>query len=197
MPPSSVDHCWNKARARCLTPKSSSPHTSAMEAALAGGGVAEVVAADLLVFVAAILVDFVEPLGHVLDGIPKRIADKERFLLGAHQGQAIGGAGVNFNELSTEFIFLLENEPSEIGVVFEVVDHRALDRDVEPLADAVDEIVSERPFLGGIPEEHANHRSHVVLDLDDEHFFLVPHEDRASAVRGEDAANLDRDDVVL
>jgi hypothetical protein len=36
-----------------------------------------------------------------------------------------------------------------------------------------------------------------VLDLDDKDFFVIANEDRAATVRGEDAANVHRDNVVL
>ena len=154
-------------------------------------------AADLLVFVATILVYFVEPLRHILDRVPERVADEERFFLCADKGEAVGGAGIDFDELAAEFVFLLENEAGEVGVVLEVVDDGALDGDVEAFADAVDEVMGQRTFLGGVAEEHADDGAHVRFDVYNEYLVVVAYEQGAPAVSGKNSPNLNRHDIVL
>src|SRR3954468_11104380 len=55
----------------------------------------------------------------------------------------------------------------------------------------------EGPFLRRVPQEHADNVPHRVLDLDDEHFLFIADKNGASAVRGEDSANLDGYNVIL
>ena len=67
----------------------------------------------------------------------------------------------------------------------------------EPLEDGRHEIVGQGAFLGGVAHEHADDHAHVVLDLDNEDFLVIADEDRATTVRRQNAANLDRYDVAL
>src|SRR5215469_8981669 len=70
IPPSSSVHCWYNSLARCLTPNSSSPHTSTSGAAcLAGeGGIS-------LLGLAAVLVDTVEHFAHVFNLLEQGIGN--------------------------------------------------------------------------------------------------------------------------
>src|ERR1035437_10101626 len=52
-------------------------------------------------------------------------------------------------------------------------------------------------LLGRFAEEHADDRPHVRLHVDDEHLFVIAHEERASTVGGQDTADLDRNHIVL
>ena len=148
-------------------------------------------------FAAAVLIDLVEPLGHVLGLIEQGAGNEKRTLLGGDERKAIAGARVDLNNLPAELVFLLENEPGKERRVLDLGDDGALDADVEPLENAGNEVVSEGAFLGRVAEEHPDHGSHVGLDLDDEDFLVIADEDGASAVRRQDAANLDRNDVFL
>src|SRR5436190_8274059 len=55
----------------------------------------------------------------------------------------------------------------------------------------------QRPFLRRVAQEHADDCPHVVLYLDDEDLLVVADEDGATAVGGEDSANLNGHHVVL
>ena len=92
---------------------------------------------------------------------------------------------------------LLENEPGVIGGIFQFCDDRPFDRDIEALEHVSNQVMRQRPFLGRVPQEHANDCSHIVLDLDDEDFFFVTDENGATAVGRQDPPNIDGHDIIL
>src|SRR6266496_3159443 len=146
---------------------------------------------------AAVLVNLLQPLGHVLHLAEKGRGHVERPLLRGRQRDAIARARIDLDNFAAQFILLLEDEPGEIGGVLQLRNDRALDGDVEPVEHVSNQIVSEGPLLGCVAQEHANDGSHVVLDLDDEDLLLVPYEDGTTTVGGEYPPNLNRHDIIL
>lgn len=110
-------------------------------------------------------------------------------------GEAIAGACVDLDDFSAQFILLLQDEPCEIGGVFEFGNDDAFDGDVEAFENVRDEIVGEGPFLGGISEEHTDDGAHVVFDLDNEDFIVITDEDGTPAIGGENSADRDRHNI--
>jgi hypothetical protein len=86
--------------------------------------------------------------------------------------------------------------PGEVGAVLQVVDHHAIQSNSQPGKDVADEIVGQRPFLGGVVQEHRDRRANAVVNVDDETFHVRADEDSASVGRREDAFDLNFDDVV-
>src|SRR5262245_27831069 len=119
MPPISVDHFWYKSLARCLTAYSSSPQINIR---LVGAFVGvrainyrEMKPQGESLQLPAILVDFLKPLGHVLDLAEETARNVNRTLLGARDGQAIAGPCVELNQLGAQFIALLEDQPRKVS----------------------------------------------------------------------------------
>src|SRR5665213_3598502 len=119
---------------------SSSPQTSAS----AGDFAAAILFFGVL---AAGFIDSVEDFAHVLNLVKKRGSDENRLLLRGGDGQAIAGSRVHLDNFPREFILLLQNQPREVGGIFQIRDDDALDVDAEALKNAVDEVVRERSFL--------------------------------------------------
>src|SRR5207302_2269645 len=107
------------------------------------------------------------------------------------------GPGINFHDLTRQFILLLQDQPREIGRVAQLCDHHALDVNAETFEDTLDQIVGEGPLLGSIAQEHADDCSHVRFDIDHEDFFIVPDEQGAPAIGGENSPYLHGHGVVL
>ena len=82
---------------------------------------------------AAGLVDPVQHFAHVLDLLEQRRGDKNRFFLRGGDGQAIAGARVNLHDFPGDFVLLLQNQPREVGGIFQIGDDDALDGDAEAL----------------------------------------------------------------
>src|SRR4051812_35613889 len=55
----------------------------------------------------------------------------------------------------------------------------------------------ERPLFWGIPKKHSDDDAHIRLHINDEYLFVIPNEQCASTVGGQDSANLDRHHIVL
>ena len=122
---------------------------------------------------------------------------KMGFFLRGGERKAIAGAGVEFYDFPRQFVLLLQNQPREIGGIFQVCDDDAFDRDAEALKDAVDEVVREWTFFWFVAEKHSDDRAHLRFDVDDENFFVIADEQRATAVGGENTADLHRHHIVL
>ena len=56
--------------------------------------------------------------------------------------------------------------------------------------------VSGRSF-GCLAQKHADDRAHLRLDIDDENLFVIADKQRAAAVGGKNAADLNRHNFVL
>src|SRR6185503_5372152 len=116
---------------------------------------------------------------------------EKRFFLRGRKRKAITGASIDFDELASEFILLLENQPGKVSRVFQLGDDGAFDVDVETFENTRHEIVRERSFFRRVTQKHSDDGAHVVLDLDDEHFLLIADKNGAAAVRRQDPAYLD------
>ena len=68
------------------------------------------------------------------------------FCAAAMARQSLGR--VNLDNLPRQLVLLLQDEPGEVGGVFQIGDDDAFDVDAEALEDAIDEVVGERTFLG-------------------------------------------------
>ena len=123
--------------------------------------------------------------------------DKNRFFLRGGDGQAIAGARVELHDFPGQLVLLLQNQPREVGGIFQVRDDHAFDGDAETLKHPVDEVVGERAFLRGLAQEHADDRAHLRLDVDDKNLLVVADKQRTTAVGREDSANLNWHNVVL
>src|SRR5438132_1691830 len=145
----------------------------------------------------AVFVDLFEPFRHILDLAEERSSHVERALLRSSQGEAIAGTGVNLDNFPAQFVLLLQDQPGIVGGIFQFRDDGSLDSDVESFQHVSNEVVGQRPFLGGIAEKHADDRPHIMLDLDNEDFFLVADEDGTSAVGGENTPNLNTHYIIL
>ena len=127
----------------------------------------------------------------------RALADVDGALLGGGEGEAIAGAGVDFDDLAGEFVLLLQDQPGKVGRVLQLGNDDALDGDAEALEDALHEVVGERALLGSLAQEHPDDGAHVRLDVDDEDLLVIAHEEGAPAVGGQDAPNLHRNHIVL
>src|SRR5207249_10602693 len=107
----------------------------------------------LLFGLAAVLVDAVKHFTHVLDLFEEGMGDEDRAFLGSGEGEAITGAGIDFDDFAGELVLLLQDQAGEIGGVFQFGDHDPLDGDVETLEDALDEVMSERPFFWRVAQK--------------------------------------------
>ena len=107
------------------------------------------------------------------------------------------GPRVQLDDFPGDLVLLLQNQPREVGGIFQIGDDDALDVDAEALENPVDEVVRERAFLRRLAQKHADDRAHLRLDVDDENLFVVAHKQRATAVGGKDSANLHRHHIVL
>src|ERR1043166_6380462 len=150
-----------------------------------------------LLLLAAVFVDTVQHFAHVFDLLEERGGNEQRALLRAGQREAITWTGIDLDELAAKFILLLENQAGEISRVLQLGNDRAFHGDVEALEHAVHQVMREWTFLRRIAQKHADNVPHGVLDLNHENFLVVPDENGATAVRGEDSANLDGHNVIL
>lgn len=150
-----------------------------------------------LLLLAAVFVDAFEHFAHVLDLLEERVGDIERFFLRRSERKAITRARIDLDQLSPQFVLLLKNEPRKVCGILQLGNDGALDRDVEPLEDAVHQVVRQRTLFRRIAQKHPNNHSHVVLDLNDEDLLVVADENRAPAVRRQDPANLNGHNVTL
>jgi hypothetical protein len=146
---------------------------------------------------AGVLADAFEIFSHVLDLLKQGIGNIDGSFLGGGQGQAIAGAGVNFDDLAPQLILLLQNQAGEVGRVFQLRDDDPLDGHVQPLENIVDQIVRERAFLDGPLEKHADDRAHAMFDLNDKDLAGIADEDGAAGVGWQDSTNLHWQNVVL
>src|ERR1700722_596962 len=154
-------------------------------------------AAILFAGFAAGLVDAVEDFAHVLDLLKKRGHDKNGFFLRCGDSKAVAWTRVHFHNLSRQLVLLLQNQPREVGGIFQIRDDDALDVDAEALKNAVDEVMRERAFLWRVTQKIADDLSHLRLDIDDKNFFVIANEQRATAVGGKNSADLNGHDIVL
>src|SRR5688572_7553685 len=102
-------------------------------------GVETAAGAGILLVFAAVLVDFLEPLRHVLDLREQRRSDIERLLLRSGDGEAITGTRIDLDNFSSELILLLEDEAREVCRILQFGDDRPLDGDIKALEHAVDQ----------------------------------------------------------
>ncbi len=94
----------------------------------------------LLLGLAAVFVDAVEHLAHIFDLLEESVGDVDGTLLSGGQSEAIAGASINFDNLASQFVLLLQDQPCEIGRVFEFGNNDAFDGDAEAFEDALDEV---------------------------------------------------------
>ena len=126
-----------------------------------------------------------EHLAHVFDLLEEGIGDVDGAFLSGGQGEAVAGPGVDFDDLAGEFVLLLQDQAREIGGVAQLGDDDALDGDAEAFEDALDEVVGERAFFGGLAQKHADDGAHVRFDVDDEHLLVIADEtERTRCWRG-------------
>lgn len=151
----------------------------------------------ILLRLAAVLIDPIENFAHVFDLFEERVGHIDGTFLSGGKRQAIAGAGVDFNNLSGEFVLLLQNQTGKIGRVLKFCDDHSFDGDTKPFENALNEIVRERSFLGGVAQEHSDDRAHVRLDVNDEDFIIVANEQSTPAIGGKNPPNLHGHDVVL
>ncbi|SPE54669.1 hypothetical protein SBV1_1910014 [Verrucomicrobia bacterium] len=145
----------------------------------------------------SVFVDAVEHFTHVLDLLEQGIGDVDGAFLSGGQGQAIAGAGINFDDLAGQLVLLLEDQPGEVGGVLEFGDNDALDGNAEAFENALHEIVREGPFFGCVVQKHTDDGAHVRLDVDDKNLLLITDKKGTAAVGGEDSPDLNRHHIVL
>src|SRR5262245_39166113 len=119
-----------------------------------GAGEAAARAMQLLRLAGPVLVDLFEPFGHVFHLAEKGRGDKQRTFLRGHEREASTGPRVDLDQLATQFILLLENEPGEVSRILQLRDDGTLNRDVEAFENGGDEVMSQRPFLRRVVQEH-------------------------------------------
>src|SRR4051812_23848607 len=59
------------------------------------------------------------------------------------------------------------------------------------------QIVSQWSFFWSVAKKHADDLPHIRFDLNNENFFIVPNENRATAVHGQNPTNFHRQDITL
>jgi len=125
---------------------------------------------------AAVFVDSVKHLAHVFDLFEESVSDINRTFLSGGEGETVAGASVDFHDFPGKFILLLQNKAGEISRVFQLGNDDALDGNAKAFENALNQVVCERPLLGGIAEEHPDDGAHVRFDVDNENFVVVAHE---------------------
>ena len=94
-----------------------------------------------LLGLAAVLVDPIENFAHVFDLFEERVCHIDRTFLSGGKREAIAGTRINFNNLSGQFVLLLQDEAREIRRVLQLRNYNSFDRDAEPFEDALNEVV--------------------------------------------------------
>src|ERR1041384_3148174 len=84
---------------------------------------------------AAVLINPIENFAHIFDLFEQSIGHINGAFLSCGKREAIAGASVNFNNLSGQFVLLLQNEAGEISRIFQLRDHNAFDGDTESFED--------------------------------------------------------------
>jgi len=146
---------------------------------------------------ATVLVDPIENFAHVFDLFEESVGDVDRTFLSGGKRKAITGTRINFNNLSGQFVLLLQDEAGKISRVLQLGDHNSFNRNAETFEDALDEIVRKRPFFGSVAQEHSDDRAHVRFDVDDEDFIIIANEQSTPAIGGKNPPNLNGHDIVL
>src|SRR5687767_9103299 len=112
--------------ARCLTENSSSPQIKKTRSSPPAG-----IGGFKSFGLAAILIDSLQDLRHILHLFEQSGGDENWTLLGGGDGQTITGARINFHNFPAQLILLLENQPGKISGVFEFSNNDTIDHDVK------------------------------------------------------------------
>ena len=150
-----------------------------------------------LLRLAAVLVDPIENFTHVFDLFEEGVGDVDGTFLSGGKREAIAGTRINFNNLSGQFVLLLQNQPREISRVLQLCNYNSFNGNTEAFEDALNEIVSQRPLFGSVAQEHSDDRAHVRFDVDDKHFVIIANEQSTPAIGGKNPPNLNGHDIVL
>lgn len=141
--------------------------------------------------------DAFEDLGHIVDLIEDGFADENGLFLLQGENHGIAGAGIDFDELDPEFVFLPEDNAGEEGAVVEVVDDDALEVYSETAKDVTDEVVGEGAFPLLLVNGHGNGVSDPLVDIDDKSLVLRSKENGTAVSGGHDTFDRSFDDVVI
>ena len=93
------------------------------------------------------LPDFFQLVGAVFRFFPYRLADKNGSLGLAGQDDAIAGPCIDLNDLRMHFVLGLKNDPGEISIFVQRIDHDAFHLDVEGGENMADQFVRKGAFV--------------------------------------------------
>ena len=83
------------------------------------------------------------------------------------------------------------------GSVFEIIDDHPIHFHPEAGKNMPNQIVGERPLLGGVAHKHRNRCAHTVVHIDDETLVVIANKDRAAIGCRQNSAHVNFDNIVL
>jgi hypothetical protein len=142
------------------------------------------------------LPDFLQFFRAIFRFFPNVLADKNWSLGLGGQHDTVAGACINFDHLGMNLVLGLEDDPGEVSITAQGVDHDPLHLDVESIENKTDELVGQWALVMLPTHRHGNGATDTWLNMDDKAFFVVADENgQGVLVCGENAKNLHPHDI--
>lgn len=144
----------------------------------------------MALFIAESLTNFFQLVGAIFGLFPDIPADKNGSFGLGRENETVAGTSIDLNDLRVDFIVGLEDDPGEIGIAPEIVDHHPLHLDVESSKNKADQLMGEWAFIVLAAHRHGDGPSDGWLDVDDETLFIVANENGQGVLfRGKNPEN--------
>ena len=142
------------------------------------------------------LANFLQFIRTVFGLFPYVLTYKNGRLGLSRKHNAVTGTSIDFNDFRMDFVLGLENDPREIGVAAQGVDHDTLYLDVKSIKDVANQFMGQRPFIMLTAHRHGNGAAHARFDVNDKAFFLIPDKNgQRMLIRGKNAKDLNPHDI--